>query len=183
MLRRMDALPHLAPVSERYATLPIEAAFNWQAATTDLGDGEWYLVAFRSVRRSDADEARLTAYDDLAHAEAAASPGFVHYFKGPTAADRTCLSFCLWASRADARTAAGKPAHVEAVSLIAEMYESYTLDFHRLRRTDGGPLTFAPYDPVVPKASLAGPATMPPGADDGRAPGVVLVPSPLPAAG
>lgn len=182
MLRRMDALPHLAPVSERYATLPIAAAFNWQAATADLGDGEWYLVAFRSVRRSDADEARLTAYDDLAHAEAAASPGFVHYFKGPAAADRTCLSFCLWASRADARAAAGRPAHVEAVSLIAEMYESYTLEFHRLSRTDGGPLTFARYDAVVPHAAQAGPAAMPQVVDDG-APGGAPAPYPQPATG
>lgn len=163
----MDALPHLVPMSERYATLPIEAAFNWQEATTGLGDGEWYLVAFRSIRRSDADEARLTAFDDLAHAEAAASPGFVHYFKGPAAADRSCLSFCLWQSRTDARAAAGKPAHVRAVSLIAEMYESYTLEFHSLRRTDGGPMTFAPYGAVVPHAVLVEP----------------LVPAPLPAAG
>jgi len=48
--------------------------------------------------------------------------------------------------RADARAAAGQPDHVRAVSLIDEMYESYTLEFHRVTREPGGPLMFAPYD-------------------------------------
>ena len=142
----MDALPRLEPVGDRYATLPIADAFNWQDATAELGDGEWYLVAFRSLRRPDADEARLEAYDERAHREAARSKGFIHYFKGPRAADGSCLSFCLWQTRADARAAAGRPAHVRAVSLIDEMYALYTLEFHRVRREAAGPLTFAPYD-------------------------------------
>jgi hypothetical protein len=155
----MDVLQVLGPVSERYATLPIADAFTWADAGTDLGDGEWYLVAFRSVRRAEADEARLTSYDELAHQEAAGSPGFVHYFKGPRASDGSCLSFCLWQTRADARAAAGRPAHVQAVSLLDEMYESYTLEFHRVTRTAGGPLTFEPYDrPGVPQhVHVAGP--------------------------
>src|SRR4051794_21336066 len=113
----MDALPNLRHAGDRYASLPIADAFNWQEASRDLGDGEWYLVAFRSIRKDEADERRLEAYDDGAHLDAAASPGFVHYFKGPKAADGSCLSFCLWASRADARAAAGRPAHLEAVSV------------------------------------------------------------------
>jgi hypothetical protein len=144
----MDLLQRLVPVSERYATLPIADAFNWDSASADLGDGEWYLVAFRSIRRAGADEERLTLFDELAHQEAAGSPGFVHYFKGPAAADGSCLSFCLWQTRADARAAAGRPDHVRAVSLIDEMYESYTLEFHRVTRDAGGPLSFAPYDGV-----------------------------------
>jgi hypothetical protein len=142
----MDLLQRLAPVSEGYASLPVAAAFNWQDATAELGDGEWYLVAFRSVRRAGADEVRLTHFDELAHQEAATSPGFVHYFKGPAASDGSCLSFCLWDSRADARAAAGRPDHVRAVSLINEMYESYALEFHRVTRTADGPLTFELYD-------------------------------------
>jgi hypothetical protein len=144
----MGSLQQLAPVSEGYATLPVGSAFNWQDATAELGDGEWYLVAFRSVRRTDADEERLTLFDELAHREAATSPGFVHYFKGPAASDGSCLSFCLWHGRADARVAAGRPDHVRAVSLIDEMYQSYTLEFHRVTREAGGPLTFEPYDRV-----------------------------------
>jgi hypothetical protein len=144
----MDVLPLLAPVSAGYATLPIADAFNWQDTSSELGDGDWYLVAFRSVRRADADDERLTLFDELAHQEAATAPGFVHYFKGPAAADGSCLSFCLWQTRADARAAAGRPDHVRAVSLIDEMYESYTLEFHRVTREAGGLLAFEPYDRV-----------------------------------
>lgn len=146
MLAAMDALPNLVPVSDDYASLPLAEAFNWQEAADALDAGEWYLVAFRSIRRADADVERLYAFDELAHQEAAASPGFVHYFKGPAAEDGACLSFCLWQTRADARAAAGRPAHVRAVSLIEEMYERYTLEFHRVTRCSDGTLAFEPYD-------------------------------------
>jgi hypothetical protein len=145
----VDAFELLHPVSERYATLPVAHAFDWTAVGEQLGAGEWYLVAFRSIRRADADEERLTEFDALAHQEAVASPGFVFYFKGPRCADGTCLSFCLWDSRAQARAAAGKPDHVRAVGLLHEMYEHYTLEFLRVRGSgDGRPLTFEPYDPL-----------------------------------
>ena len=150
----MDALPDLAPASEGYAALPIADAFNWEDASAHLGNGEWYLVAFRSIRRADADVERLYAFDEAAHLEAAAARGFVHYFKGPAATDGSCLSFCLWQTRADARAAAGRPDHVRAVSLIAEMYERYTLEFHRVSREPGGPLAFEPYDRVDPTVPL-----------------------------
>ena len=145
----MDAFEPLTPVSDGYATLPVGAAFDWTDATRALGAGEWYLVAFRSVRRAAADEALLTEYDDRAHEEAAAAPGFVHYQKGPRASDGSCLSFCLWTSRTEARAAAGRPRHVQAVSLLDAMYERYTLEFLRVRGTgDGAPLSFEPYDPL-----------------------------------
>ena len=94
-------------------------------------------MVFRSVRRADVDEPRLTAYDDRAHAEAAAAPGFVHYFKGPLTERRECLSFCLWNSRQEARAASGLPAHREAVTLIREAYERYTLEFFRVTKRGG----------------------------------------------
>jgi len=146
MLRSMDALAALEPVSEAYASLPVAAAFDWTGAARQLGAGEWYLVAFRSVRRLGADEARLAEFDDRAHREAEAAPGFIHYFKGPAASDRSCLSFCLWTSRADARAASGRKAHVEAVSVLGEMYERYTLEFLRVTGRAGAPLRFEPYD-------------------------------------
>ena len=177
----MDLLSHLAPISESYANLPIAEAFNWQEASADLGDGEWYLVAFRSIRRAEADEERLTLFDELAHQEAATSPGFVHYFKGPAATDGSCLSFCLWQTRTDARAAAGRPDHVRAVSLIEEMYESYTLEFHRVDRVADGPLTFEAYD----RAPVHGmPATAPaerapvPTLDDSLSPHLPIQPAP-----
>lgn len=145
----MDALETIIPVSDGYASLPIAQAFEWSVAAEALGAGEWYLVAFRSVRRADADEALLTEYDDLAHLEAAAAPGFVHYVKGPRASDGSCLSFCLWTSRTEAREAAGRPLHARAASITGRMYDRYTLEFHRVRGFGGGrPLEFEPYDAV-----------------------------------
>src|SRR5688572_12483276 len=142
----MDAFGALAAISEAYASLPVAEAFDWSGVGRKLGTGEWYLVAFRSIRRADADEVRLAEFDDRAHHEAQSSPGFVHYFKGPAAADGSCLSFCLWTSRAEARAASGRPAHIEAVSVIGEMYERYTLEFLRVTSRAGAPLQFEPYD-------------------------------------
>ena len=179
----MDLLQRLAPVSESYATLPVAEAFNWQDASAELGDGDWYLVAFRSIRRPGADEERLTLFDELAHREAATSPGFVHYFKGPRASDGSCLSFCLWTSRAEARAASGRPDHVRAVSLIDEMYEAYTLEFHRVTRTAGGPLAFQVYDQAPVHGAPAPDAPSAPHPADhapapGPAPGLSILPAP-----
>jgi hypothetical protein len=146
----MDAFAALAPVSEAYATLPVAEAFDWTAAARRLGEGDWYMVVFRSIRRAGADEARLAEFDDRAHHEAQSSPGFVHYFKGPAASDRSCLSFCLWTSRAEARAAAGRPAHVEAVSVLNEMYEAYTLEFLRVTGKAGAALRFEPFFDAPP---------------------------------
>ena len=146
----MDALDSIAPVSDLYAGLPVATAFDWTGASEVLGAGEWYLVAFRSRRRADADEAKLNDYDERAHLEAAASPGFVHYLKGPRASDGSCMSFCLWESRSLARAAAGRPRHAEAAALSGQMYELYTLEFLRVRgHGDGRPLEFEPYDAVA----------------------------------
>lgn len=145
--RERPCFDRLRPVSDDYATLPVSQAFNWDAcAAPDLA-GEWYLVAFRSVQRLGADQERLCRLDDAAHAEAAGSPGFVHYFKGPANARRECLSFCLWDSRRGAREAAGRPDHVAAVSLIAETYERFSLEFLRVTKRAGeARFRFEPYD-------------------------------------
>jgi hypothetical protein len=145
--RSRASFDQLGPVSDRYATLPVADAFTWDACAADVDPGEWYMVAFRSIRRPKADEGRLTAHDDWAHAEAMGAPGFVHYFKGPTQADGRCMSFCLWDSRAEAREASGRPAHTQAAALTHEAYAEYTLEFHRVRRLAGnGGFVFEPYD-------------------------------------
>ena len=156
----MDAFAALAPIDDAYASRPIADAFEWSDVATQLGTGEWYLVAFRSIRRPGADEARLTEFDDRAHAEAESSPGFIHYFKGPAAADGSCLSFCLWTSRAEARAAAGRPDHVQAVTLIAEMYEYYTLEFLRVTGRVGESLRFESYDTAPTTATMPPSHTM-----------------------
>ncbi len=131
-------------------------AFSWAACAEQVEPGEWYMVAFRSIRRSGVDEARLTAHDDWAHSEATSSPGFVHYFKGPALVDGSCMSFCLWTSRAEARAASGRPAHVNAAALTHESYSDYRLEFHRVRRLAGGGFTFELYD--TPAAAKAAPS-------------------------
>src|SRR5204863_9346853 len=93
------------------------------------------------------DEPRRSAYDSWAHREAMGSPGFVHYLKGPTSPDGSCMSFCLWTSRAEARAAAGLPAHVRAAALTHESYAEYRLEFLRVRRlADADRFEFEPYD-------------------------------------
>ena len=137
----------LVPSNSEYAGQPIRQAFDWSAIARPSDAGSWYLVVFRSRRKESADEARLTWVDDRAHAEAAASPGFVHYFKGPLTADRQCLSFCLWSSRAEARAASGRPLHREAVMLIEASYDRYTLEFFRVTKELGSSdFDIEPYD-------------------------------------
>ena len=143
----MDALIGLEPSGDQYARLPVQQALTWAACADAMPLGEWYLVVFRSVQRAGANADRLRAFDDLAHAEAEDAPGFVHYFKGPLAADGSCLSFCLWDSRSNARKAAAQPAHRDAVSVISEMYESYVLEFLQMRKRDVAvALEFETYD-------------------------------------
>jgi hypothetical protein len=141
-----SSFERLSPVSDRYAILPVADAFTWQACEPDVQPGEWYMVAFRSIRRGGVDEDRLTTHDDWAHAEAMDAPGFVHYFKGPTQPDGRCMSFCLWDSRVEARAAAARPAHVEAAALTHDAYAEYTLEFHRVVRLAHGGFSFEVYD-------------------------------------
>ena len=151
----MDAFEDLAPVADHYASLPVGEAFDWESVARGMAPGEWYMVAFRSILRPDADLALLTEYDERAHQEAAGSAGFIHYYKGPLAADRSCLSFCFWDSRAEARAAAGRPAHRDAVALIIDMYDAYLLEFIRVRKQDAAAsLEFEPYD-LAPDPGIA----------------------------
>ena len=146
----------LEPSCPDYARLRVSAAFTWDACASGRDAGEWYLVAFRSTLRPGADCDRLRAYDDRAHDEAAGSPGFVHYFKGPATDLGECLSFCVWTSRAEARAASGGPAHHEAIGIAHGTYERYTLEFIRLTKRPGSSgFEFEPYDAPPARASMS----------------------------
>ena len=137
----------LTPAAADYATWPLPEAFTWSGCAPRIEAGEWYLVAFRSIHREGADEKVLEEYDLRAAEEAAQAPGFVHYYRGPVSSTRACLSFCIWESRDNARTASRGPRHIEAISLVEQMYESYELEFHRLtKRADVAEFQFEPYD-------------------------------------
>jgi hypothetical protein len=141
------AFNRLEPSCPEYARLPVAAAFSWADCASAADAGEWYLVAFRSVLREAADRDRLREYDDRAHDEAQSSRGFVHYFKGPVNDLGECLSFCLWTSRANARAAAGRPAHREAVTIAHGTYELFTLELLRLTKRAGSTsFEFHPFD-------------------------------------
>lgn len=137
----------LAPADGDYASLPLAEAFSWAGCAPRIEDGEWYLVAFRSIHREGADETILEEYDLRAAEEAAQAPGFIHYYRGPVTSTRSCLSFCIWESRDDARTASRGPRHIEAIGIVEQMYERYELEFHRLTKRAGAEgLEFEPYD-------------------------------------
>lgn len=127
----------LAPIAPDYATLPILEGFNWTDCFRDVEAGYWYLVVFRSVRRECADSDLLTEFDDHAYDEALGSGGLLHYFKGELSPRRECLSFCIWASREQARAALHLPRHAAAARLAATMYESYRLERYLLSKHAG----------------------------------------------
>ena len=71
MLPAMDApsalaFDRLVPAAQDYASRPVASAFNWTECVAPDATGEWYLVAFRSVLRASASEARLLEFDDRA---------------------------------------------------------------------------------------------------------------------
>jgi hypothetical protein len=132
-----DAFSSLRPVRDDYPHLPIEEGFNWEECAAGLSISSLYLVVFRSVRRADADLATLKAYDDRAFEDAQQAPGFLFYFKGQVTPERACLSFCLWGTREQARSASVRADHVAASNLVAQMYETYELERHTLRHQNG----------------------------------------------
>jgi len=154
----------LEPTCADYARLPVAAAFTWSDCTSAADAGEWYLVAFRSILRESADRDRLCEFDDRAHEEAQSARGFVHYFKGPANDRGECLSFCLWTSRAHARSAAARPAHREAVTIAHGTYERFTLEFLRLIKWAGtAAFEFQPFD--LPSAAALRLTPLPAAAD------------------
>lgn len=74
------ASPKLHVVRDDYANAPIEEAFNWDevAQTIEDQEGDWYIVAFRSVRRATADNGQLFDADAEAQIEAIQSGGLLN---------------------------------------------------------------------------------------------------------
>ena len=130
----------ISPRHPDYATLPIQNGFDWSSLSGCSFD-RLYLVAFRSVRRPDADLVLLREHDDRAYEEALRSGGLLRYFKGHANDRNECLSFCLWETRDQARNAAGAASHRSATDITARMYLSYVIDRYWLKST-GEELTF-----------------------------------------
>ncbi|KAJ3095278.1 hypothetical protein HK100_005869, partial [Physocladia obscura] len=130
-------LPFLRATTADYFGTPLPLSFNWQHVAQRLPagvSGEWYVVAFRSVRTATADAQQLYAADAAAHEEALGSGGLLKYWYAELNTRRECLAMCVWASRAFAARASRMPNHRVAVALAARMYESYTLERWRLEK-------------------------------------------------
>lgn len=74
------ALPKFHVVTEDYANVPLRQAFNWDEVASYLGtelEGDWFIVAFRSVRKATADNKLLFEADAAAQREAIQSGGLL----------------------------------------------------------------------------------------------------------
>src|ERR671912_804551 len=122
-----EACQRISPRHSDYATLSIEDGFDWSSLSRCSFES-LYLVAFRSVRRPEANPDLLHYHDDRAYEEALASGGLLRYFKGQANERGECLSFCLWETREQARRAADAASHHSAAAVSAQMYLSYVLE-------------------------------------------------------
>ena len=146
----------LKPVSPDYPTLPIDEGFSWSAALEPINHGAWYLVVFRSMRKTTADTALLTEYDDQAHREALEGDGLLFYFQGQLNDRRECLSFCVWENQERALAGARGALHQAAVSITAAMYDHYRLErYHIVKDGATGVVRFAPAAHMAPGCPAA----------------------------
>ena len=149
-----QVLDDLRPIREDYAIAPILESFNWAECLGSVEGADWYMVAFRSVRNTDADDPLLYELDARAHAEAISHTGLVHYFGGELDAERRCLSFCVWEDRGRAAAAAALPKHQDAIEAAVTMYDSYVLERYRITAS-GGEVAIEEIEPPQPSEALS----------------------------
>jgi hypothetical protein len=147
-------LSGLRATRDDYAVAPIIDSFNWSECLRAVDRADWYMVAFRSVRSDDSDDRLLYELDALAHEEAIAHTGLLHYFGGELDAERRCLSFCVWEDRTRAAEAAGLPRHRDAIGAAVSMYDSYVLERYRITAR-GGDVAIEEIEPPQPSEALS----------------------------
>ena len=142
---RVNPFERLEPVGPSYARLPVLQAFNWSECLAGVEGGEWYVVAFRSIRNVAADPELLKALDDRAYEEATREPGLLMYFRGSMNERRECLSICVWESQQRARAATTMPSHRAAAEATDALYTLFELERWMLsKRHDSGILDIHP---------------------------------------
>lgn len=132
----IDPFRILNQAHNNFATAPIEEAFNWSEFAKHTNLDFWYLVAFRSTRKFDANIAELEMLDELAHQDAATQTGFLFYYKGKIMEGSKYLhnmSFCMWTDRESARNAAMRTMHRQASHVALTMYDKYNLERYNAR--------------------------------------------------
>ncbi|CAG8492931.1 11857_t:CDS:2, partial [Dentiscutata heterogama] len=130
-----EVLKNLKVIDSNYATEPIETSFNWNEIASGIKDieGEWYLVAFRSIGSVNANNNSLSYAEKKAYNKAEKHGGLLKYWSGEFNQNRECLSMCIWASKDIAVNASKKSQHTAAKRLAnISNYEFYDLE-SRLR--------------------------------------------------
>ncbi|CAO3643612.1 unnamed protein product [Cunninghamella blakesleeana] len=135
----LDHLNKLHVITDDYVHQSVETSFNWDQLAYDLKDheGDWFIVAFRSVRKASADNDLLFKADAQAQEEAIHSGGLLKYWYGDLNQHRECLAMCIWINRDFALKATHKPLHLKAAKLASEMYDSYVLERYNLVKKKG----------------------------------------------
>lgn len=133
------ALHRFQPLSDAYADVPYADGFNWHELDLPADEErEWYIVAFRSIRKAGSDSGPLYEADKLAHEEAARNGGLIMYWYGiPNPQTGKNLATCIWQSRQHAIAANSRPHHVRAMKLAAASFEVYSLERYTLRKVKG----------------------------------------------
>ncbi|CAG8480840.1 25628_t:CDS:2 [Dentiscutata erythropus] len=132
-------LENLDAITSNYATESIETSFNWDeiAAGKNNVEGEWYLIAFRSIGSKDANIKKLVEAEAEAYNEAKNHGGLLKYWSSEFNQNRECLSLCIWRSIDEAVKASKKPCHAFTVGLASANYETYKLEKYKLKKTKG----------------------------------------------
>ena len=151
----MDAFDRLAPLDDAYASrsrsrTPSTGGRSPRACRSATSGTSW---PSDPIRRADADEARLCAFDDRAHAEAAAAPGLRPLLQGSDRG-RWQLPVVLPVGQPGRRPRRGRPpgppgggrAHPRDVRATTRSNSCACPD-----RDDGSRLRFEPYD-AAPRA-------------------------------
>jgi len=133
------ALHYFRPLSDDYAALSYDLAFNWsELELPEDEEREWYAVVFRSRRKKGSNSDPLYEADRRAHEEAVSNGGLILYWYGvPDPETGMNLATCIWQSRKHAIAANSRPHHIQAMKLAAASYEIYNLERFRLSKVKG----------------------------------------------
>ncbi|ODN79958.1 hypothetical protein L202_03832 [Cryptococcus amylolentus CBS 6039] len=133
-----QALHHFKPLSNAYASLPYDKAFNWSSLSLPKSaEREWYCVVFRSRRKPESANLSLYKADREAHEEAVQNGGLILYWYGVPDSTGLNLATCIWQSRRHAIKAISGPKHMSAMKQTEGAYETYSLERWVLKKEVG----------------------------------------------
>jgi hypothetical protein len=145
-----ELVQQLVPV-ESYASQPLPQAFENIAIVAPLlqADETYDVTAFYSQRwpgLAEAEVAALSAFNQRAFDAARAAGGLILYYQGDVLPDAqpnpalgldftpSCLSFCIWESRQQARAGSDIPAHRAAAKRAPLWYRAFDPKKYSLQR-------------------------------------------------